>query len=92
MFTPADYKLDIEQIVIPPGFSPIQEVFFIQNLTTIMPNEKESTEEFINNLQKGTSVIFMLIFTDGSAESNPGPTESAAVIKNRASKVFPIKE
>ena len=92
MFTPADYKLDIEQIVIPPGISPIQEVFFIQNLTTIMPNEKECTEEFINNLQKGTSVIFMLIFTDGSAESNPGPTGSAAVIKNRASKVFPIKE
>ena len=41
IFTPADYKLDIEQIVIPPGILPIHEVFFIQNLTTIMPNEKE---------------------------------------------------
>ena len=41
------HKLDLEQIVIPPEISPIHEIFFIPNLTTVLSNERESTEEYI---------------------------------------------
>ena len=83
--------LDLEQIVIPSEISSIHEVFFIPKLTTVLPNEGESTEEYIKNFQEGTSHKAMLIFTDRFAHGNPGPTGSAAVIKNKALKA-PIKK
>ena len=36
------HKLDVDQIVIPPEISPTHKVFFIPNLTTVLPNERES--------------------------------------------------
>ena len=45
------HKLDLEQTVIPPEISAIHEVFFIPNLTTVLRNDRESTEEYINNFQ-----------------------------------------
>ena len=78
------HKLDFKQIVIPPEIPPIyiHEVYFIPKLTTALPNEGESTEEYINNFQESTTDKSMLIFTDGSAQGNPGLTGSATVIKN----------
>ena len=63
--------MDLKQIV--PEISLIHEIFFIPNLTTVLPNEGESTEEYINNFEEGTSEKSMLIFTDGSAQGKPGP-------------------
>ena len=83
MYLSKTHKLDIEQIVIPPEISPIQEVFFTSKLTTVLPNERESIEEYITSFQEGTSDNFMLIFTDGSAQGNPGPPGSAVVIKKQ---------
>ena len=59
---------------------------------TVLPNEGESTEEYINNLQEDTSDKSMLIFTDGFAQINPGPTGSAAVVKKQGLKSAPIKK
>ena len=86
------HKLVIEQIVIPPEISLIHEVFFIPNLKTVLLNERESTEEYINNFQEGTSDKSMLIFTDGFAQGNPDPTVSAAVIKKQSLKTAPMKK
>ena len=73
------HKLGFEHIFIPPEISPIHEVFFIPNLTTVLTNEGESTEEYINNFQEGFSDKSMLIFTGGSVQGNPVPTGSATV-------------
>ena len=86
------HKLDLEQIVIPSEMSPIHEVFVIPNLTTVLPNEGESTEEYINHFQEGISDKSMLIFTDRSAQGNPSQTGSAAVIKKQGLKSVPIKK
>ena len=59
---------------------------------TVLPNEEESTEEYINNLQKDTSDKSMLIFTDGFAQINPGPTGSPTVIKKQGLESAPIKK
>ena len=59
---------------------------------TVLPNEEQSTEEYINNLQEDTSDKSMLIFTDGSAQINPGPTGSPTVIKKQGLKSAPIKK
>ena len=62
------YKPDFEQIIIPREISPIHEVFFIPNLTTVLPKEGESIEEYINNFQEGTSNKSIQIYTYGSAQ------------------------
>ena len=64
------YKPDFEQIIIPREISPIHEVFFIPNLTTVLLKEGESIEEYINNFQEGTSNKPMHIFTYGSAQGS----------------------
>ena len=86
------HGLDIEQIVIPPEIPRICEVFFTPNLTTVLPNERKSTEEYLNNFQEGISDRFMLTFTDGSVQGNPGPTGCAGVIKKQGLKSVPIKK
>ena len=68
------HKLDVDQIVIPPKISPIHKVFFIPNLTTVLPNERESIEEYINNFQEDTSDKSIVIFTDLFVQGYPGPT------------------
>ena len=42
-------------------------------------------------MQEATFGKSMLIFTDGSAQGNPGPTGSATVIKKQGLKSVPIK-
>ena len=86
------HTLDIEHVAIPLEISPIHEVFFIPNLTTVLPDERESAEEYINNFQEENSVKTMLIFTDGSAQGNPGPTGYVVVIKKQGLKSVPIKK
>ena len=57
-----------------------------------MPNEGESTEEYINNFEEGTSEKSMLIFTDGSAKGKPGPQDMPWVIKRQGLKSVPIEK
>ena len=66
------------------------EIFDIPNLTTILPdpniqnpqNKEKTLKLYTGSLMNLNTKSIIIIFTDGSALSNPGPVGAGVVIKN----------
>ena len=81
----------------PPTF----EIFSIPNLQIILPetqgqasgtsNKKENTDSYMNYIEGISNSNTMLIFTDGSATTNPVLTGAGAVIRKKGRTRLPIK-
>ena len=89
-------KCNMKQIQMPVETPATFKIFDIPNLTTILPepniqnpqNKEKNLKESIMNLNTGN---LMIIFTDGSALSKPGPVGAGVVIKNKGPKSTPVK-
>ena len=92
-------KCNMKQVQMPVEIPATLEIFDIPNLTTILPEpntqnpqNKEKTlklcTESIMNLNTENA---MIVSTDGSALSNPGPVGAGVVIKNKGPKSMPVK-
>ena len=87
-------KINTHQIKIPKEIPPSFETFFIPTMTTILPNKFSSDDEiktYIKNILDPITDDTMVIFTDGSAQGNPGPVGSGVVIKMKGVLSTPIK-
>ena len=89
-------KISLDSVQIPPEIPPTMETFSLQNLTVKLPNkfvsthdEKKYIKEITDNINTNKT---MLVFTDGSAQGNPGPTGSGVVIRRPGQYKTPIKE
>ena len=77
------------------------EIFCIPNLLLIFPETKlqpsvplentSSVQHHINSILDTGSNKTMIVFIDGSAQSNPGPTGSGVIIKKQGQNSTPIK-
>ena len=75
------------------------EIFDIPNLTTILPepniqnppNKEKTLNLYTESIMNLNTENTMIIFTDGSALSNPGPVGAGVVIKNKGPKITPVK-
>ena len=70
------------------------EFFYIPNLSVTIPTKFSSDKgekNYITEIQQDFTTNTMMIFTDGSAQSNPGPTGSGVVIKNPGQHNSPVK-
>ena len=59
--------------------------FYIPNLSVTIATKFSSDKgesNYIKEIQQGVATNTMIIFTDGSAQVNPGPTGSGIVTKN----------
>ena len=96
------YCTDLEKHTLPPLNSPTFEKFSISNLEIILPEtqgqasgtsiKKENTDSYINcNEGINSNNNTMVIFTDGSATTHPGPTGAGALIRKNRATSLPIK-
>ena len=86
---------DIASLRLPAINPPTFEIFSIPNLEITLPNLKHtrtkiSMDSYINYIKEINNKNTMLIFTDGSAINNPGPTGAGAVIKVNGPTSTPI--
>ena len=87
-------KISINVIQIPSEIPPFMEIFYIPNLSITIPTKFSSDEgenNYITEIQQDVATNTMMIFTDGSAQGKPGPTESGVVIRNPGHHNSPIK-
>ena len=89
----------MKQIQMPVETPVTLEIFGIPNLTTILPepniqnsqNKGKTLKLYTESIMNLNTENTMIIFTDGSALSNPGPVGAGVVIKNKAPKSTPVK-
>ena len=73
------------------------ESFYIPNfpVTTLIKFASDfsdlSEKDYIKEILQDVDINTMMIFIDGSAQSNPGPTGSGVVIKNLGHHSVPVK-
>ena len=70
------------------------ETFYISNLSVTLPTKFPSDEgekNYITEIQHDVPRNTMMIFSDGSARGNPGPTGSGVVTKNPGHHSSPFK-
>ena len=87
-------KININAIQIPSEIPPSMEFFYIPNLSVTIPTKFSSDEgekNYITEIQQDVTTNTMMIFTEGSAQGNPGPTGSGVVIKNPGQHNSPVK-
>ena len=94
-------KCNVHQVLLPKKTAATLELFHIPNLLLTLPETKLQLSlplDNTNNRQHYTSSISntgtnktMIFFTDGSAQSNPGPTGSGVIIKKQGRNSTPIK-
>ena len=92
----------VEQLILPIISPPTFEVFYIHNLEVILPDTLLPTTDnkigldkvsmYRNYIHGINDHKTMLIFTDGSAMSNPGPTGAGVVIRKNGPTSIQIKE
>ena len=87
-------KCNMKQIQMPVEIPATFEIFDIPNLTTILPepniqnpqNKEETLKLYNESIMNLNTQIAMIIFTDGSTLSNPGPVGGGVVIKKQRNK------
>ena len=89
------------QLLLPKETPATLELFYILNLlVTLLKTKLQLSVPLDNttNMQHCISSIFdtgtnktMIVFTDGSAQSNPGPKGSGVIIKKQGRNSTPIK-
>ena len=87
-------KININAIQVPSEIPPSVEFFYIPNLSVTIPTKLSSDEgekNYITEIQQDVATNTMIIFTDGSAQGNPGPRVSGLVIKNPGQRNSPVK-
>ena len=87
-------KISINTIQIPSEIQPSMEIFYIPNLSLTTPTKFSSDQgekNYITEIQQDVATNSMMIFTDSSAQGNPGPTGSGVVIKNSGYHRLPIR-
>ena len=73
------------------------ESFYIPNfpVTTLIKFASDFSDvgqkDYIKEILQDVDINTMMIFIDGSAQSNPGPTGSGVVIKNLGHYSVPVK-
>ena len=86
-----DLKTGTQQIKIPKEIPPSFELFSIPNMTITLPNKissEEAVQSYIHSILNQITDDTMIIFTDGSAQNNPGPVGSGVVIKGSVRYIF----
>ena len=86
-------KCIANQLLLPKEIPATLEVFHIANLSLTLPDTKFQLSILLdntNNIQHYISSILdtgtnktMIDFTDGSGQSNPGPTRSGTIIRKQ---------
>ena len=92
-------KCNMKQVQMPVEIPATLEIFDIPNLTTIFPepniqnpqNKEKTLKLYTESIMNLNIENTMIIFTDGSALSNPGPVGVGVVIKNKGPKCTPVK-
>ena len=70
------------------------EIFYIPNLCITIPTKFSSDKgekNYIKEILQNVATNTMMIFTDGSALGNPGPTGSNNVSTNPGHHSLPVK-
>ena len=94
-------KCNVNQLLLPKETSATLVLFHIPNLLLTLPETKlqlsvplhdpSNMQHYISSiLDTGTNKT-VIVFTDGSAQSNPGPTGSGVIIKKHQNNT-PIKK
>ena len=94
-------KYNVNQLLLPKETPATLELFHLPNLLLTLPETKLQLSVPLNNvsnmqhyissiLDTGTNKT-MIVFTDGSTQSNPGPTGSGVIIKKQVQNITPIK-
>ena len=94
-------KCNVNKLPLPKETPATFEIFHIPNLFLIFPEIKLQSSvplENTNNVQYCINSIWgtgtnktIIDFTDGSAQSNPDPTESCVIIEKQGRNSTPIK-
>ena len=92
-------KRNMKQIQMPVEIPPTFEIFDIPNLTTILPepntqnppNKEKTLKLYTESIMNLNTENAMIIFTDGSALSNPGLVGVGVVIKSNGPKSTTVK-
>ena len=89
----------MKQIQMPVEIPVTFEIFDIPNLTAILPepniqnpqNKEKTLKLYTESIMNLNAKNTMVIFTDGSALSKPGPVGAGVVIKNKGPRSTPVK-
>ena len=87
-------KISINVIQIPSEIAPSVEIFHIPNISVTILNKFSSDngeENYLKENLQNVSTNTMMIFTDGSAQGNPGPARSGVLINKSGYHSLPIK-
>ena len=94
-------KYNVNQLLLPKETPATFEIFYIPDLLLTLPETKllslvptkntNSVQHYINSIMDTGTNKTMIVFTDGSAHPNPGPTGSGVIIKKQCSNCNPIK-
>ena len=94
-------KFNVQQLLPPKETPATLEIFPLPNLLLTLSETKlqlsvplgntNNMQHYISSILDGGTNKTMIVFTDGSAQSNPGPTGSGVIIKKQGRNSTPIK-
>ena len=94
-------KFNVQQLLPPKETPATLEIFPLPNLLLTLSETKlqlsvplgntNNMQHYISSILDGGTNKTMIVFTDGSAQSNPGPKGSGVIIKKQGRNSTPIK-